>query len=321
MKNKKQLTREQRYEIEVLLRAGKRQKEIAELVGKDKSVISRELKRNSHKRGYSARLAQEYADERKERFRRKRRFTESIRRKVVKELTEEQWSPEQIVGRARRDGIPMVSHERIYQFIREDKKKGGALYKHLRHRLKHRKRPVGGKKVIIPDKVSIDLRPDIINQKERFGDWEIDTIVGPENKGAILTATERTTGFLLMKKLPEGKNAKALAKELFFLLLPYKQCVLSITSDNGSEFYEHKLIAKYLGANYFFAHPYSSWERGLNEYTNGLIRQYIPKKQDFKNFSDGDIKLFQSKINRRPRKLLNFDAPKDSFYKKVALVT
>jgi IS30 family transposase len=116
MKNKKQLTREQRYEIEVLLRAGKRQKEIAEPVGKDQSVISRELKRNSHKQGYSARLAQEYADERKERYRFKRRFTESIRRKVVRELTREQWSPEQIVGRARRDGIPMVSHERICQF-------------------------------------------------------------------------------------------------------------------------------------------------------------------------------------------------------------
>jgi IS30 family transposase len=124
-----------------------------------------------------------------------------------------------------------------------------------------------------------------------------------------------------MKQLPKGKNAKALAKELFFLLLPYKQCVHSITSDNGSEFYGHKRIAKYLDANCFFAHPYSSLERGLNEYTNGLIRQYIPKKQDFKNFSDSDIKLFQSKINRRPGKLLNFESPKDSFYKKVALVT
>jgi IS30 family transposase len=117
--------------------------------------------------------------------------------------------------------------------------------------------------VVIPDKVSIDLRPDIINQKERFGDWElrsnrrsqIDTVAGPENKGAILTATERTAGFLLMKKLSKGKNAKALAKELFFLLLPYKQCVLSITSDNGSEFYRHKLIAKYLDANCFFCSP------------------------------------------------------------------
>jgi IS30 family transposase len=219
MKNKKHLTREQRYEIEVLLRAGKSQKEIAELLGKDKSVISRELKRNGHKRGYSARMAQEYAEKRKERFGRKRKFTDSICKKVIWELTLEQWSPEQIAGRARREGVPMVSHECIYQFIREDKKNGGILYKHLRHRLKHRKRPLGGKKVVIPDKVSIDQRGDIINNKERFGDWEIDTIIGKDGRGAILTATERKTGFLLMTKLKRGKNAKNLAQELSFAVV------------------------------------------------------------------------------------------------------
>jgi IS30 family transposase len=240
---------------------------------------------------------------------------------VVKELVEEQWSPEQIVGKARRDGVPMVSHERVYQFIREDKKNGGTLYKHLRHRLKHRKRPVGGKKIVIQDKVSIDSRPDVINQRERFGDWEIDTIVGPGNKGAILTATERTTGFLLMKKLPKGKNAKALVKALFFLLLPYKQHVHSIMSDNGTEFYEHKLIAKKRNAMFFFAYPYSSWERGLNEYTHGLVRQYIPKKQCFTKYKDNDITDFQHKINRRARKALNFESPKERFFRKVAFDT
>ncbi|KAA6347605.1 hypothetical protein EZS27_004935 [termite gut metagenome] len=198
----------------------------------------------------------------------------------------------------------MVSHERIYQFIREDKASGGVLYKNLRHRLKHRKRAVGSKKVVIPDKVSIEQRPEIINQKQRFGDWEIDTIVGKENQGAILTATERKTGFLLMKKLPKGKHAKALAKELIFLLLPYKDHVHSINSDNGTEFYEHKWIAQKLDANYFFAHPYSSWEKGLNEYTNKLIRQYIPKKQTFNNYDDNRIKSIQLKINRRPGKNL-----------------
>ncbi|KAA6304292.1 hypothetical protein EZS27_044061, partial [termite gut metagenome] len=145
MKNKKHLTPEQRYQIEALPVAKKSQKEIALIIWKDKSVISRELKRNSHKRGYSARMAQMYVDERKERFRENRRFTESIKRKIIRELTEEQWSPQQIVGKARREGLPMVSHERIYQFIREDKAQGGILYKHLRHRLKHRKRVVGGK--------------------------------------------------------------------------------------------------------------------------------------------------------------------------------
>jgi len=308
------ITREQRYAISRMLQAGYAKKDICIAIGKDKSVLSRELKRNSSKRGYFAASAHEYACERKERFRRERKFTETVKAHVVKYLTEEQWSPEQIVGDAKKRGIEMVSCERIYQFIREDKRSGGMLWKHCRHHLKHRKRPVGGKKVIIPDKVSIDERDDCINKKQRFGDWEIDTIVGPENNGAILTATERLTGFLLMKKLPAGKNAKELAKTLFYMLVPYKKFVLSITSDNGTEFYEHKWIAKKLDAKFFFAHPYSSWERGLNEYTNGLIRQYIPKKESFKNLSDNDIDVFQKKINQRPRKLLNFENPKNRFF-------
>ena len=283
------LTKEQRYPIARMLQVGYGKKDLCIAIGKEKSVLSRELKRNSSKRGYSAALAHQYANERKERFRTNRKFTETIKRHVVKYLTEEQWSPEQIVGDAKRGGIEMVSCERIYQFIREDKRNGGTLWKQCRHQLKHRKRPVGGKKVIIPDKVSIDQRPSIINQKQRFGDWEIDTIVGAENKGAILTATERLTGFLVMKKLPEGKSAKALAKNLFYTLLPYKEFVHSITSDNGTEFYEHKWIAKKLNTKYYFAHPYASWERGLNEHTNGLIRQYIPKKEEFKNISDKNI--------------------------------
>jgi IS30 family transposase len=297
-----------------MLQSGCTKKAICIAIGKDKSVLSRELSRNSSKRGYSASLADEYAKERKERFRRQRKFTETVKNHVIKQLTEEQWSPEQIVGDAKKRGIDTVSHERIYQLIRADKRSGGSLWKHCRHRLKHRKRPVGGKKVIIPDKVSIEERPTVVNEKKRFGDWEIDTIVGPENKGAILTATERLTGFLLMKKLPEGKNAKSLAKELFYMLVPYKNFVHSITSDNGTEFYQHKWIAKMLDTKYYFAHPYSSWERGLNEYTNKLIRQYVPKKEKFTNYSDKDIEIFQHKINRRPRKLLNFENPKNRLF-------
>jgi len=308
-----------------MLQAGCARKAICIAIGKDKSVLCRELQRNSSKRGYSASLANEYANERKERFRRRRRFTDTFKSHIIKCIKEEQWSPEQIVGDSKKRGIKMVSHERIYQFIREDKRSGGILWKHCRHKLKHRKRPVGGKKVIIPDKVSIDERPAVINEKQRFGDWEIDTMVGSENKGVILTVTERMTGFLLMKKLPKGKNAKELAKMLYFMLLPYKKHVHSITSDNGTEFYEHKWIAKMLNTKYYFAHPYASWERGLNEYTNGLIRQYMPKKEKFTNYSDKDIENFQHKINRRPRKLLNFENPKNRFFlfinKKVAFVT
>jgi IS30 family transposase len=308
------LTEEQRYTIARMLQAGYAKKDICIAIGKSKSVLSRELKRNSSKRGYSAALAQEYANERKERFRRKRKFTEPIKNHIDKYLSEEQWSPEQIVGDAKKRGIKIVSTERIYQYIRENKRTGGSLWKNCRHQLKHRKRPVGGKKVIIPDKVSIDDRPAVVNEKKRFGDWEIDTIVGPENNGAILTVTERLTGFMMMKKLTKGKNAKELAKTLYYLLLPYKKFVLSITSDNGTEFYEHKWIANMLNTKYFFAHPYASWERGLNEYTNGLIRQYIPKKEHFNKLSIQTIENFQHKINRRPRKLLNYKKKKKRFF-------
>ena len=255
----------------------------------------------------------------KERLKRPRRLTSEMEKRIIKSLTEEQWSPEQIKGRSQKEERPMVSHERIYQMIRKDKQEGGSLYKHTRHRLKHRKRPVGGKQIVIKDKVSIDERPAVINDKERFGDWEIDTIVGEGNKGAIVTIVERQTGFLFMKKLPEGKLAKGLACAVIDLLLPYKYNVHSITSDNGTEFAEHKLIAKKLNASFFFAHPYSSWERGLNEYTNKLIRQYIPKKQTFDNYNEMNIRDIQHKINQRPRKKLLYDNPKHIFYTNLDL--
>lgn len=323
---KSHLTLDQRYAIQHQKEAGKTQSEIAVLIGKHKSVVCRELKRNGQLKGcYKAKHACDVTEVRKERLKRPRKLTAAMEKEIIKSLTEGQWSPEQIKGRSDKEGRQMVSHERIYQLIRKDKQDGGYLYKHTRHKLKHRKRPVGGKKTVIKDKVSIDERPAIINDKARFGDWEIDTIVGEENKGAIVTIVERQTGFLFMKKLPEGKVAKGLASAVVEMLLPYKQYVHSITSDNGTEFAEHKLIAKKLNASFYFAHPYSSWERGLNEYTNKLIRQYIPKKRTFEAYNDKVIKDIQYKINQRPRKKLQYDNPKHIFYtnldKKVALVS
>ena len=324
MKKKAHLTREQRYQISALLQGGHSQREIAGILGKDKSVISSELKRNRGKHGYHPGLAHSMAEERKERFHRARKFTPSIRDRVISDLTHEQYSPAQIVGLARREGRPMVSHERIYQFIRKDKSEGGNYYTHLRHRLKHRKRPVGGH-VIIKNKVSIDKRPEIVDERSRFGDWEIDTIVGKENKGAIVTLTERKTGLLLMEKLPKGKNAKELAKVVVRILFPYREHVHSIKADNGTEFAEHEIIAKKLKTQFFFAHPYSSWERGLNEYTNGLIRQYIPKGKSFDLYNEIYIRNIQYKINRRPREKLEFESPVKRFFaylkEKVALVS
>ena len=316
----KQITEVQRYQIESFLKAGKSKEYIAQELKLHRSSIYREVKRNALKRGgYNAKRAQKLCDEKKERFARKRGFTQSIEAKARKYIEKEQWSPKQIVGHCYKNDIPMVSHERIYQFVRGDKANGGTLYKNLRHRLKHRKRPVGGgKHISIKDRVSIEERPEIINNKERFGDWEIDTIIGKGQKGAIVTIVERKTAFFMMRKLILGKNAEGLSETVVDMLLPYKTSVHSITSDNGAEFAGHKTIAEKLNALFFFAHPYSSWERGLSEYTNKLIRQYVPKKSNFDDFNIQCLIDIQYKINRRPREKLSFDSPKDLFFNLVA---
>jgi len=311
----KHLTKAQRYQIEAYLECGKSKSFIADKLGVDKSTIYREIRRNSARRGkYRAEVAQAFSDEKKDRYNYPRKFNDAIKRFIDEKLEKEQWSPEQICGYCKKNNIPMVSHERTYQYLRQDKAAGGVKYKNLRHHLKHRKRPVSGKKIVIKDKVSIDLRPDVVNKKQRFGDWEIDTIVGKENKGAIITIVERKTNFLMMKKLVTGKNAKALSKALIDMLLPYKSFIHSITSDNGTEFADHKRISKKLNTDFYFAHPYSSWERGLNEYTNKLIRQYIPKKSKFDSITETQIAEIQYKINRRPRKILNYESPVNLFF-------
>lgn len=323
---KSHLTQEQRYAIQAYKEAGKTISEIAGIIGKDKSVVSRELKRNSKPNGqYRAKHAHGIAQIRKERLSHPRKLTPAMESRIRRRIMEYQWSPEQIKGQADRQGVPMVSHERIYQLIRQDKAQGGDLYKHTRHRLKHRKRPVGGNKASVKGKRSIEERPEAVDRRERIGDWEIDTIVGPGNKGAIVTIVERKTGLLFMRKLPRGRHAKELGKAVVDMLMPYKSHVHTITSDNGSEFAEHAHIAKKLGADFFFAHPYSSWERGLNEYTNKLVRQYIPKKQELTQYNNQYIREIQYKINARPRKKLKYDNPKQMFYtnldKKVAFAS
>lgn len=313
-----QLTDTQRYQIEAYIKVGMTKKFIAEQLQVSPSTIYRELKRNSSKRGlYRAKNAQALSNERKERYGRCRKFTKAQQVQISHWINKEQWSPKQIVGYCLKQDIDMVSHERIYQFIRSDKASGGSLYKQLRHRLKHRKRCVG-RQMPVKDRVPISERPDVINSKQRFGDWEVDTIIGKNQKGAIVTIVERKTAFFMMRKLEYGKDAKGLAKQLTEMLLPYKNVVHSITSDNGGEFAEHKTISKKLKADFYFANPYASWERGLNEYTNKLIRQYIPKGTDFSTITNQKITEIQHKINRRPREKLNFETPKNLFYKLVA---
>ncbi|MFJ1322950.1 IS30 family transposase [Capnocytophaga canis] len=290
----KHLTLEQRYEIKAYLKCNKSQKFIAQQMGVSESTISRELKRNKLKRGgYNPQNAQEQANIRKERFAVNRKFTPKVAAFVEEKIRREQWSPQQIVGYCKKHEISMVSTEKIYQYIREDKEKGGDLYQYLRHQLKHRKRPVSGKKEVIKNRKPIRLRPEIVLTNEEFGHFEVDLIVGAEHKGAILTIVERKTKFLIMRKL-SGKNAKSLAKAMIYALLPYKDYVKTITSDNGLEFSEHEYISKKLSCDFYFANPYCSWERGLSENTNKLVRQYIPKGTYFEKISKEKIKEIQS---------------------------
>jgi IS30 family transposase len=289
------------------------QKQIAQAIGKDKSVVSRELKRNTNSKGrYSFEYAQDMASLRKERMKKPRKLHSSLKKEITG-MIEQDWSPQQIEGRLKMENKPFVSHETIYKIIRKDKTDGGTLYKHTRHRLKHRKRPVD-KKIHIKNRVSIDQRPDIVNTKERFGNWEIDTIVGKDNKGAIVTMVERKTAFMMMEKLQHGKNARELSMVVTRLLTAYLRHVHTITGDNGTEFADHQIIAKMLKTKFFFTHHYASWEKGLIENTNKLIRQYISKKTNFNNLNEQQIKYIQYKINNRPREKLNFYSPKEIYF-------
>jgi IS30 family transposase len=314
----KHLTKEQRYVIKALLSRGVTQQEIAKELGVNKSTISREIDRNKTKTGkYNPEKAHMFAQERKERFASNRKFTKTIEKRIRYYLENEQWSPEQIVGYCKNNGIEMVSVERIYQFIREDKQAGGELYKHLRHKLKHRKAVVGKNKTRIKNRVSIDERPDEVQTRETFGHFECDLVVGKDNKGAILTLIERKTRFFMCEYLPYGKNAEKVAETIIKLLLPYKYWVETITFDNGKEFAKHQLVADKLEAKTYFTHPYSSWEKGQIEYANKLLRQYVPKKIIINESNTQNLKEIQYKINRRPRKNLNYDNPKNLFFKFV----
>ncbi len=321
MKTYKQLTCEQRYTIRVLLKKNFSQKDIANAIGVNKSTISRELKRNIGKRGYRNKQAHMKALE--------RRLDKSPPR-ISKEIwdkvslyVKEDWSPDQISGELKLNENTSISHEWIYQFILKDKKAGGDLYTHLRCKSKRRKRYGSYEsRGVIRNRRSIEERPAIVETKERIGDWEADTIIGKAHKGAIVSLTERKTKLCLIYKV-ERKTADLVSKAMKKLLLPLKDIVYTITSDNGKEFALHEDTAKDLETDFFFAHPYASCERGLNENTNGLIRQYFPKGRNFRTITDEEIILAMKKLNNRPRKTLGYLTPNEVFFEnyKVALTT
>jgi len=304
MGNYAQLTYHQRYHIYTFLKAGYCQTEIAEAIGVHKSTISREIKRNRGKRGYRPKQAQQFANERQNKAKARIRPEDW---KLVAGLIALDWSPEQISDHCRDNHIMPISHEWIYQYIYQDKKDGGRLWKHLRCRKKRKKR-YGSyeKRGQIPNRTMIDERPKIASDRSRLGDWEADTIIGKGKKGAIVTLVDRKSRYLRMGLVKQ--RTKEAVKEMIISLLANFP-VHTITCDNGKEFTSHEAIAKELGAKVYFAHPYASWERGTNENTNGLIRQYFPKNTSFCLLTYEDIAYVEHRLNTRPRKCLSFSSP------------
>jgi len=314
----KHLTMEERYHIQAYKKAGYTQQNIAKELKVSPATISRELKRNSssQRKSYSAKSADDISTTRRKYASKKSNLKmDSKTKKIIIEYIEKDWSPEQISERLKLEDKLDISFVRIYQLIEQDKQKGGNLYTHLRfHHTGHRRAKYGAKyQGGIKDRVSISKRPEIVNDKTRVGDWEIDTIIGTNKKGAITTCVDRVT-LLSRISIPTTKQAAEVEQEITRILSPLKDTIITITSDNGFEFSNHKNISKALDCDYYFCHPYSSWERGLNEYTNGLIRQYIPKGTSFENITQEYIQMIEDKLNNRPRKALNWKTPNEVFY-------
>ena len=319
MRTDHQLTQAQRYQIYALRKTKHPLSEIASVIGVHKSSVSRELNRNRGQRGYRPQQAHELAVNRRQKA--VPRITAEVW-SVVESLLRQDWSPEQISGRLKKEQGIRISHEWIYQHILADKRAGGALYKHLRCQKKRRKRYGRyDRRGQLPNCRSIEERPASVSTRKRLGDWEVDTLIGKQQKQAILTLVERKSRFTLLGKVSR-RTAQAVRQQVCKLLLPVRDKAHTLTSDHGKEFADHELIAETLKLKFYFAHPYAAWERGTNENTNGLLRQYFPKKHDFHFVSHKEIEQAMSRLNFRPRKSLRFKTPFEVFYhSSVALTT
>ena len=305
------LTYDLRCQIYALKKSDKAIKEIASFVNVSRSTIYREINRNSGGRGYRYKQAHEMAvDRRLKASSVSRKMTESTIALIEKYLKEEQWSPEQIAGRLFIDHGIKISSESIYQYIWKDKKNGGFLYKNLRRRCKkyNRRGSKTAGRGLIPDRKDIEERPPIVEERSRFGDFEVDTIVGAHHKGAIVSMVDRKTKYVRLKLVQKNSSIKV-AEAMVEKLSEFKNNIHTITSDNGKEFADHKNVSRELGIEFYFAKPYHAWERGLNENTNGLVRQYFPKSCDFTKLTEADVDHVEKLLNNRPRKTLNYLKP------------
>jgi IS30 family transposase len=318
MREYRQLTEEDRIEIYAMKQAGKEQKTIAAVLNVHPSTISRELARNTGLRGYRPKQAQQKTLYRRFAARKAVKMTpETI--DYIESKLREQHSPEQIAERMKLDSDchgPAVSHERIYQHIWQDKAQGGMLYKHLRiggTKQRRKRRNSRDMRGTIKNRVGIEKRPDIVERKIRIGDWEGDTVIGKNHQGALVTLVDRKSKLTLIGKVSRY-TAEAVEQMIISLmeLLPGRNYTLTV--DNGKEFASHESIAETLQIKVYFADPYSAWQRGLNENTNGLIRQYVPKGSDVRMLTDRQINHIMDRLNNRPRKSLGFLTPNEVFY-------
>jgi len=323
MREYRQLTEDDRIEIYAMKQAGKKQEKIAGKLGVHPSTISRELGRNAGLRGYRPKQAQQ-----KTLY---RRFTA---RKTIKMTTEtisyienklrQQHSPEQIAERMKFDpdwNGPTVSHERIYQHIWREKVQGGMLYKNLRiggTKLRRKRRNSRDMRGIIPNRVGIEKRPKIVEKKIRIGDWEGDTVVGKNHQGALVTLVDRKSKLTLIGKVPRY-TADAVEQNIVTLMKVLPRRNHTLTVDNGKEFASHESVAETLRIKVYFADPYCAWQRGLNENTNGLIRQYVPKGSDVRSLTDRQVQHIMDRLNTRPKKSLGFLTPNEVFYERKKL--
>jgi IS30 family transposase len=312
-----QITMVQRYQIEALIKEGLSKSCIATNLNVHRSTIYREIQRNSIDGCYKAEYAQIQTRIRYQKKVKNLRFTKQHKKYILKHL-KLGCSPEQISGRMKIDGLLQLSHETIYRFIYKRIKHGDKLNQYLRH--KHRKyksrKGIYEYRGKIPKAKSIHLRSQAVETKERIGDFEADTIIGKNHKEAIVTLVDRHSKFTLMQKV-NSKEAFDVSRAILQLLQPLKNIVKTITSDNGKEFAYHQEIERKLGVDFYFAEPYKSWQRGLNEHTNGLIREYIPKKSKFIDYSHKQITSIQEILNHRPRKVLGYKTPYEVFFGKI----
>lgn len=327
----KHLSLADRHYIEIERKGGATMREIAIKINRSQSTISREISRNTGGCGYRHKQAHRLAGKRHAEKNKAVKLTPDLI-SVITEYLKKDYSPEQISGRLKQEGKASVHHETIYQYILADKKGGGDLYTLLRHRNKTYRKRYGAShsRNGIKDRVDIEERPQVANNRERVGDWEMDTIIGKNHKGAIVTIDDRKTKLRLAYPV-SGKRAKDVKDAIIKLLDPIKNWVETTTYDNGKEFAYHQEISKALGCATYFAKPYHSWERGQNENANGLLRQYFPKSMELVDIPVAKVFAAVDKLNSRPRKCLGYRTPYEVFYaltgvdmrkmKKYALMT